>query len=251
MCTCLHLFCPALLDEEELTQAQKSLTPTAARVNYGVLLPTTPSSKMPVAIAISGGKALETREMVVHLKAQHDPINADNVDICSVVFGVQGNPQRHLLSNPSTTALLSGPYIILKGSCWSLSDSNISTIILPEEWVVDEAYCSPNILQKFNLASPLNRDDSADDEPVDGVCLIRPQILSAKEKNEPVSGADMDNKGHEHSAAYLNNAYIEIMKALMINDRSYFTTTEVILALLFIVSSALSLSHLCFIECRC
>jgi hypothetical protein len=212
---------------------QASATPTAAAVSFRLDLPHSP----PVAVTIAGGKALDAREMVVQIRAS-------SPDPCSLVFGVQGSPDQYLSHSHSRAALsaaaaaTSGPFLILKGQCWGgLALNDTGGIALPAGWGVAAGHCSTAIRRLIRPLAPAHEaaEAEAEAEAEGSECLIRPAgYLVATKESETGAGGETGAAVEEEEVAelprspkYQNNAYIQIIEALMANDRSYFTTTEV------------------------
>jgi len=199
----------AHIDPQELVRVQSSVTPTAAAVNFSLDLSTTR-----VSVTVAGGKALNKREMVV-------TVGASGSDPCTIVYGVQGSPSSHLDEViPSSATTASGPFIIMQGQCWS--DVNHPDIILPDGWTVDPDHCVKEIQDR--ISSTINHRTSTY-STTSYECLSRPLEYLDESRGDDI---DKDEEGERiaRSSKYLNNAYIQIIGALMTNDRSYFTTTE-------------------------
>ena len=154
---------------------------------------------------------------------------------CRITFGVQGGVHRHSPLSRDT-----GPYILLEGSCWS--ELRMEEVTLPVDWFPDE-HCPRNMRRV--LAYDGSEEDMIDDssissttatETVNGEvnasnkCVIRPlYTLESSDIRLRSSGEDDIGFAVQYSAKYRNNAYVDIIGALFKNDKSYFTTTEVML----------------------
>jgi hypothetical protein len=216
----------AHLEEDLIEYARKSSTlppstvssntPTAASIifeidfqssSHGVCLREEGSLVRPVRAIVSAGKALESREMFVRVRSQSD-------ENCSIVYGVQGGLEKYLGG-----AADGGPYILLDGACWA-QDAVASRIEIPSDWGVLSSACHRDISRSLSR-SHLHLD-AASVFPRDELrCLLRPNYFFETPHEAPPLPASTT------SSKFRNNAYIEIIGALLRNDRSYFTTTEV------------------------
>lgn len=208
---------PVHIDPDELERVQASVTPTAAVVNFQ-FSPSSPSLEgnfRPVAATIAGGKALDAREMVIQITAGGSG-GSVNESECSLLFGVQGRPSTHLSPSlaPSSSSS-SGPFLIMRGACWERGP--LPRVVLPSGWGVDMGHCSDGIRGRI--------EDTADDIVNTSVqeCLSRPHHLLTPSGGSGGSDISLPPRTDK----YRNNAYILVLRALLANDRSYFTTTEV------------------------
>jgi hypothetical protein len=197
------------IDPEEVAQVQASITPTAAEVLFNLA-----HSSSEVAVKISGGKALNTREMVVSVT--RSPVQAIS---CTLIFGIQGTPIPYMSLNNSThPTATSGPFILMKGDCWGEDIPDLPPISLPDGWEIDGNHCSDDIRGRI-VQQPVLDEHLLAAAPQKTECLCRPIQYGS------VTTPESDEI--PRTTKYLNNAYVQIIEALMTNDRSYFTTTDV------------------------
>jgi hypothetical protein len=202
-----------------------SKTPTAASIVFEIDLqdslgvcPRQESSLIqPLRVMVSAGKALESREMFVRVRSQLD-------ENCSIVFGVQGGLEKYLGEVAD-----SGPYILLEGRCWFQAGGADSRIEIPSGWDVLPSQCHGDILRFLSRSQGellhLEEDsDSSDETPQR--CVLRPNYIF-ESHTSPDEASSPSTLAPTSSSKFRNNAYIEILGALLRNDRSYFTTTEV------------------------
>ena len=204
-----------------------------------------------MAVTIAGGKAFDRREMVVEIEGDRGAAAE-----CSLVFGVQGSPAGYLNVSHSSSAISSGPFLIMKGGCWGADNAvhdSAGLIALPSGWAVDVKHCSAAIHSRIE-PDPVNTDSTYEDKKNDAAdisatmaCLSRPRYLlptpadsSAEGPLTAVLGArnatdtgakeakvDTEEVPRAATSKHQDNAYIQIIHALMTNDRSFFTSTEV------------------------
>lgn len=174
----------------------------------------------PLRVMVSAGKALESREMYVRVQSQ----SRKN---CSIVYGVQGGLEKYLGSSSAD----SGPFILLDGSCWTNGDRPIK---IPLGWNVLSSACHQDFLPLLQVLDPSHQQetDLSPDESFRGNrCVFRPSYVFEISSSSPLDldkeASSMLPQSQMKSNKFRNNAYVEILGALLRNDRSYFTTTEV------------------------
>ena len=242
------------LEEDLIEYARKSSvnppsevssnTPTAASIIFeldtnkdfnGICKEETISG--PLRVMVSAGKALESREMYVRIQSQSQKN-------CSIVYGVQGGLDKYLGSSSAD----SGPFILLEGSCWKNVDRPLK---IPLGWNVLSSACHQDFFPLLQVLDPSQQQDTdlSPDESFRGDrCVFRPSYVFEPSSSSPLSvdkeSSSIFPQSQMKSNKFRNNAYVEILGALLRNDRSYFTTTEVLIPLLFpFISFALTSSQ--------
>jgi hypothetical protein len=171
---------------------------------------------LPLRVMISAGKALESREMYVRVQSQSQAN-------CSIVYGVQGGLDKYLGSSAD-----SGPFILLEGSCWT---QGVNSIRIPLGWTVLSSACHQDFLPLLQPSQQQGTHLSPADESFKGNrCIFRPSyIFEISSSSSPADKKPLSSSPQTQSKSnkFRNNAYVEILGALLRNDRSYFTTTEV------------------------
>jgi hypothetical protein len=224
------------LEEDLIEYARKSSTtpptevssntPTAASIIFELLETNSseplPLTVQPLRVMISAGKALETREMYVRVRSQSE--SGD----CSVVYGVQGGLGKYLGSLADADT---GPFILLEGSCWVTATGKTQMINIPLGWTVLSSACHPDFLPYLQPHPQPQQQQGMEQEPSHSQtrrCIFRPSYIFEAAATPAPQPQELQTLPLQiQSNKFRGNAYVEILGALLRNDRSYFTTTEV------------------------
>jgi hypothetical protein len=117
--------------------------------------------------------------------------------------------------------------------CWGGLESG--TVKLPADWFPDGCDSAIQKVLRFEGSEEETSDKEGKVEEENSSpekCVIRPSFTLHSSDIRIATESEIDADGNSYavqfSTKYRNNAYVEIISALFANDRSYFTTTEVI-----------------------
>lgn len=188
--------CHVQLDQQQdqtecVTEKVDTNTSTAAVIRFEKHQ----SSHRSFVANMIAGKALDERRMYVDITAG---------SACSIRYHIQGTAGT---LDGLNINLPNSPHIVLRGTCWTSA-----SLSLPVGWSVYSAagtgalVCDPHIMQSFGMTSTSINEQSE----AESWCVLQP-FQSIRR---------VDKLLHQ-------NSYVAIIKALLLNDRSVFVSSQV------------------------